>query len=279
MKANHQRVKRGFRQAAAWLGLGLVGWVLASCAETPSLAPPAQAPMVEADSYGRADASPMVEAPAAKKARTGIATGWGRELGSSMSYTDFVRHSVTPIGLSTIRYNDREGAKEMGVSLGRETSGMQEAAGGLVEWGMSSGWGSLDSYWWRGGRFVVGKKGREYEIKIKNLTNVRVEAVLSVDGLDVIDGKSASTKKRGYIVNPRQTLVVKGFRTSSDAVASFKFSSVGNSYANLRHGDTRNVGVVGLAVFQEKGARPWAEARQRGQARAFAEAPTMRARD
>ena len=128
----------------------------------------------------------------------------------------------------------------MGVNLGRETSGIQKAAGGLVEWGMSSGWSSLDSYWWRGGRFVVGKEGREYEIKIRNLTNVRVEAVLSVDGLDVIDG---------------------------------------NSYANLRQGDTRNVGVVGLAIFQEKGARPWAEARQRGQARAFAEAPTIRARD
>ena len=29
------------------------------------------------------------------------------------------------------------------------------------------------------------------------------------------------------------------------------------SYANLRHGDHRNVGVIGLAVFDEKGVDPW----------------------
>jgi hypothetical protein len=144
---------------------------------------------------------------------------------------------------------------------------------------MASGWGALDNYWWRGGRFVIGKKGREYELKVRNLSNVRLEAVMSVDGLDVIDGTSASTRKRGYIVNPGQTVVVKGFRTSNNAVASFKFSSVSSSYANLKHGDTRNVGVIGLALFSEKGSTPWADANQRGNARAFAESPNIRARD
>ena len=126
---------------------------------------------------------------------------------------------------------------------------------------------------------MIGKKGRSYQLKIKNLSNVRLEAVMSVDGLDVIDGSSASVKKRGYIVNPGQTLVVKGFRTSNEAVASFKFSSVSSSYANLKHGNTRNVGVVGLALFTEKGSLPYSDTNQRGKARAFAEAPNIRARD
>ncbi len=195
-----------------------------------------------------------------------------------MGYTDFVRTSSKPKFLSSIRYNDSEGAKAMGVSRGTKGSGMQKAAGGLIEWGMSSGWGTLDNYWWRGERFVIGKKGRDYQLKVKNLSSTRVEVVLSVDGLDVIDGKAASVKKRGYIIAPGKTVVVKGFRTSNDAVASFKFSSVSGSYANLKHGKTRNVGVVGLALFTESGREPWVEAQQRGSARAFAEAPNIRAR-
>ncbi|PQJ27936.1 hypothetical protein [Rubritalea profundi] len=104
---------------------------------------------------------------------------------------------------------------------------------------------------------------------------------MSVDGLDVMDGKSASTKKRGYMIEPGKTLSVKGFRTSDAAVAAFKFSSVDTSYSNLRHGTTRNVGVIGMAVFTEKGIDPWrwngGELDARNAAQAFAEAPMLKA--
>ena len=167
----------------------------------------------------------------------------------------------------------------MGVNRRTSGGGMQKAAGGLVEWGMSSSWGMLDNYWWRGERFVIGKKGREYQLKIKNISHVRLEVVLSVDGLDVIDGEPASTKKRGYIIGPGKSLSVKGFRTSQEKVAAFKFSSVGASYANLRHGNVRNIGVVGLALYTEKGREPGSEMQARKGARPFAEAPVIRARD
>jgi len=258
--------------------VGSFGWLLSSCANAPAPSPVVAAPMME-ELSGVVTAGNRGAEAASKKSRSGIATGWGREVGSPMTYTDFKRASDKPIHLTTIRYNDKEGAKQMGVDLSTKGSGLQKAAGGLIEWGMASGWGTLNNYWWRGGRFVIGKKGREYELKVRNLSNVRLEAVMSVDGLDVIDGTSASIKKRGYIVNPGQTVVVKGFRTSSNAVASFKFSSVSSSYANLKHGDTRNVGVIGLALFSEKGSRPWADPNQRGNARPFAEAPNIRARD
>lgn len=266
------------QRAMSWLGLGMGALIVASCSAPTSGQFERSSPPAPAASGGGL-AESVANSPAESKKRTGIATGWGREVGSAMTYTNFVRATAKPAHLTSIRYNDKEGAKEMGVNLAHKSSPMQKAAGGVLEWGMESGWGGTDNYWWRGGRFVVGKKGREYQIKIKNLSNARVEAVLSVDGLDVIDGKPASTKKRGYIVNPKQTLVVKGFRTSHEAVASFKFSSVGSSYANLRHGETRNVGVVGLAVYHEKGAGPWAETIRRGGARAFAEEPLIRARD
>ena len=92
-----------------------------------------------------------------------------------------------------------------------------------------------------------------------------------------MDGKAASFSKRGYIVNPGITLEIDGFRTSNSTVAAFKFSSVSNSYANLRHGDTRNVGVLGIAVFTQKGVSPWtwmpAEIKRRDHAQPFAQAP------
>jgi hypothetical protein len=77
--------------------------------------------------------------------------------------------------------------------------------------------------------------------------------VLSVDGLDVMDGKNASFDKRGYILDPRADLEVDGFRQSTETVAAFRFGAVHNSYAEQKHGDSRNVGVIGVALFHEMG--------------------------
>ena len=52
---------------------------------------------------------------------------------------------------------------------------------------------------------------------------------------------------------------------------------MGGSYANQRHGDARHAGVIGLAVFTEKGVDPWTwmpdEVNRRKTANPFAEAP------
>ena len=89
-------------------------------------------------------------------------------------------------------------------------------------------------------------------------------------------------KQRGYIIPAGETLNIKGFRTSESAVAAFKFSSVAGSYSNLRHGKSRNVGVIGLAVFTQRGVDPWKWSQpaiqNRHGASPFAEAPSIRAR-
>lgn len=110
----------------------------------------------------------------------------------------------------------------------------------------------LDTYTHRGRFYVHGLQGERYSIRVNNPTNRRVEAVVSVDGLDVIDGESANFRsKRGYIVPARGSVTIDGFRTSTEAVAAFRFSSVSNSYAGQK-GKARNVGVIGVAVFEEK---------------------------
>lgn len=212
------------------------------------------------------------------QARPGLATGWGDEIRDRTVERAFARGSSQPYGVSTIRYNDREGIKDELGSQGWGSFGMDKGAKGLVEWGIKSGRSMLRSrhthgFWSE--RLVRAREGKTYSIIIENVSKARIEIVASVDGLDVLDGKPASYAKRGYIIEPGKTLEIKGFRTATNAVAAFEFSSVGNSYANLRHGNTRNVGVIGIAAFVERGQDPFrsAETQRRREARPFAEAP------
>ncbi|MGD7652886.1 MAG: hypothetical protein ACQCXQ_06705 [Verrucomicrobiales bacterium] len=238
-------------------------------------------PALAANSQDAAEAPNMLSlrnAPVPEE-RPGLATGWGKEKESSIYSRDFVRASSKPYGTDMIYYNNPEGIKAM-TRHPSKVKPMQRAAGELVEWGVKSRGRYLPTYkesWGYGRRLVEGKRNAPYEIVVKNRSKSTLEIVCSVDGLDVMDGRTASFKKRGYLVDPGKTLTIDGFRTSHHSVASFKFSGVADSYANLKHGDTRNVGVIGLAVFTRKGSNPWTwmpgEVRTRNNARAFAEAP------
>jgi hypothetical protein len=112
--------------------------------------------------------------------------------------------------------------------------------------------GSELSMFAKGGRYyVLGDAGDRYIIHVTNPTASRVEAVITVDGLDVIDGESGDLRKRGYVIQPYGDLSVEGFRTSTTDVATFRFSAVGDSYAE-RKGKGRNVGVIAVAIFEEQ---------------------------
>jgi hypothetical protein len=103
----------------------------------------------------------------------------------------------------------------------------------------------------RGRAYVLGHSGERYIVRVTNPTPRRVEALISIDGLDAVDGEPADMRKRGYVIQPYGELRVEGFRISTAEVASFRFSSVGNSYAG-RKGKARNVGVIGVAIFAEQ---------------------------
>jgi hypothetical protein len=116
---------------------------------------------------------------------------------------------------------------------------------------VGSGSYRLPTYYWNGRAYVLGAMGDRYRVRITNPTSRRVEAVVSVDGLDAIDGKTAGFDKRGYVIAPYGDVQIDGFRTSMDDVATFRFSSVRDSYAG-RKGNDRNVGVIGVAFFPER---------------------------
>lgn len=103
--------------------------------------------------------------------------------------------------------------------------------------------------------FVEGREKSSFEISIRNNNPFRVEAVLSVDGLSVIDGKDAGITSSGYLLEAGETLKVPGWKLSDAQVAAFEFAGKQGSYAAQSTGSSRNTGVIGLMTFKEKYAR------------------------
>ena len=112
----------------------------------------------------------------------------------------------------------------------------------------------LRSYPAEGQRWVAGERGHRYAVRLYNDSPRRVLVVLSVDGINAISGEDADPSQTGYVLNPGQRADITGWRKSQDEVAQFVFSSPSGSYAN-RTGRPDNIGVVGVAVFEE--ARRW----------------------
>src|SRR5262245_37822384 len=110
----------------------------------------------------------------------------------------------------------------------------------------------IPSFFHNGGTYVMGQIGERYTLRIVNHTPRRIEAVVSVDGRDVVDGRSADYRsKRGYLVPAYGSVDIDGWRLSHAQVAAFRFSSVAESYA-ARTGSAREVGVIGAAIFPER---------------------------
>lgn len=99
--------------------------------------------------------------------------------------------------------------------------------------------------------YVVGEPGHQYEVRLDNRTSERLLAVTSVDGVNVITGKTADERQSGYVLVPWDGVNIDGWRKSLDEVATFYFTRLKDSYA-ARTGRPENVGVIGVAVFRER---------------------------
>jgi hypothetical protein len=114
---------------------------------------------------------------------------------------------------------------------------------------------TLPIYTYEGRRYVVGKPGNEYAIRVRNDGGDRALAVMSVDGVNVISGDTASPAQTGYVLDAHSSSDISGWRTSRARTAAFFFTTLANSYAT-RTGRPDNVGVIGVAVFRERPRPP-----------------------
>jgi hypothetical protein len=217
-------------------------------------APTTSAPgayVASADTAPRADTTIAEPVPD----RPGLGTSWGEAVAAPISFAPFVRASSMPWAEVALHYNDAEGAAAHAAYVGGGPTPLEVDAGdGSLSVALVDEAGrTLPGYAANGRALVIGEDGARYRIVVRNATTARFEVVASVDGLDVVDGRPADPNRRGYLVDPHDTLVIDGFRTSDDAVAAFRFGRVADSYAAQTTGD-RDVGVVGLAIFAERGA-------------------------
>lgn len=221
-------------------------------AMAPAPPPP---PLAEANVAvpGPAPAAPPDERP-------GLATTWGEATWSPITTTPFVRAAAAPWATAVLHYNDRDGvaAHAAYVGAGLAPLAVDVGAGDVAVSLIDDGGAILPGVVAGGRNLVAADDGARYRIAIANHTSARFEVVASVDGLDVIDGKPAGFDRRGYVVEPGAELIIDGFRQSASEVAAFRFGKVASSYAARTTGDA-NVGVVGVALFAERGAR-WSPA-------------------
>ncbi len=202
--------------------------------------------------------------PSPPEGRPGLATEWGERRISRIHDVTFERaDETTPLTSTELRYNDERGVAALAAYVDRTRPRAHETsvAGGAISIWLKDGEDRpLDFVQTKGHTFVVGEAGERYTVVLKNHTSHRLEAVATVDGLDVRNGTPGSVSNRGYILAPYATLEIDGFRDSQETVAAFRFGRVGDSYA-AKVGDARDVGVIGIAFFAEEGDvwTPWTE--------------------
>lgn len=199
------------------------------------------------------DESAYKEAP---ESRPGLATSWGEDRYSPVRSVQFERENGdSPSAVTMLYYNDTRGVRAMthGEFIGYDDCHVSIAGGALTVSLEDADGRPLPAVHHSGRVYAVGEHGARYQIRIDNHTSNRVEAVATVDGLDVIDGDDGNFSKRGYLIDAYDSVSIDGFRRSEANVASFRFGSVSDSYAE-RRGKGRNVGVIGVAFFREQGS-------------------------
>lgn len=255
------KVRAAFLRGVSALGVSALlafstGCGGAGAMKSPSASQPRYGAEPAAEMASSDMAQPGAAAETTPSARQGLGTTWGENRESWVQDTEFVRNSPDrPLRVFAIQYNDRAGIEAM---LGRERGDWEDIDSPEVSVEVRGERGTLPTAR-SGDRFyVTGSAGDRYSIVVRNHSSRRLEIVASVDGLDVLNGKEASMRRRGYVVSPYESLEIDGFRQSQGSVAAFRFGGVGESYAASK-GAARNVGVIGVALFDERENRPSAQ--------------------
>lgn len=219
-------------------------------------APPAAAPESAASSDGRSARADEPSPAAPQRERPGLGTEWGETRQSQVEDVTFDRADDDhPFAIAQLHYNDISGVQQLAAYHDAKSHSFHDvaAADGAISVSIVGENGRpLDALHMGDRTYVIGESGSRYTIRLVNHTRHRFETVATVDGLDVMNGRPGTLSNRGYVLMPYATLEIDGFRQSHDAVAAFRFAKVNDSYA-AQTGSARNVGVIGVAFFTQRG--------------------------
>ncbi len=104
----------------------------------------------------------------------------------------------------------------------------------------------------RGVTYIEALKNQDYEIRLTNPYGMRVAVALSVNGLNTLDARHTDARSgRKWVLDPYQTIVLRGWQTSNEQARRFFFTSEQNSYGQWL-GKTENLGVISAVFFRER---------------------------
>jgi hypothetical protein len=101
-------------------------------------------------------------------------------------------------------------------------------------------------------------EGRNYGVVLRNRTGERIGVVLTVDGLNVIDGRRSqlTNSEPMYVLDPWESATIQGWRTSQRDIRKFVFVDEERSYAERTNQGNGDLGWIRVNAFRE--VRPFA---------------------
>jgi len=106
-------------------------------------------------------------------------------------------------------------------------------------------------------------RGRNYSLVLRNNTGRRVGVLISVDGLNVVNGERSSLGSREpmYVLDPWERTTISGWRTSLNDVRRFVFVDEERSYAERTGQANGDLGWIRVLAFREQGSQWWNDGR------------------
>ena len=108
-------------------------------------------------------------------------------------------------------------------------------------------------------RYFQALRGRNYALRVRNRTDRRVGVLISVDGLNVVNGERSSLRRNEsmYVLDPWETATIRGWRTSLDQVRQFVFVDEERSYAERTGQANGDMGWIRVLAFEERRPLAW----------------------
>jgi hypothetical protein len=110
-------------------------------------------------------------------------------------------------------------------------------------------------------RYFQAMRGRHYALRVRNRTDRRVGVLISVDGLNVVNGGRSSLKRNEsmYVLAPWESATIRGWRTSLEQVRQFVFVDEQRSYAERTGQANGDMGWIRVLAFEERRPVAWFE--------------------
>lgn len=108
-----------------------------------------------------------------------------------------------------------------------------------------------------GETYLEAPKDSKYIIQLFNNSYERRLFVISVDGVNIVNGKDASVAGPGYVLEAGAMTSINGWHRTNEETAAFTFEGLGQTYSVQTGRGESNVGVIGVASFRPKEVSFW----------------------